>query len=35
MLSGYFTLSPKVEQVGSFYVVTGINTKAFESDLRA
>lgn len=34
MLSGYFTLSPKVEQVGSFYVVTGINTKAFESDLR-
>ena len=34
MLSSYFTLSPKVEQEGSFYVVTGINTKSLEQDLK-
>ena len=35
MLSGYFTLSPKVEAVGSYYVVQGISLKSLELDLKA
>lgn len=34
MLSGYFTLSPKVESVGSYYVVQGISLKSLELDLK-
>lgn len=30
----FFNFSPKVEEVGSYYVVNGINLNAFESDLR-
>lgn len=30
----FFNFSPKVEEVGSYYIVNGINLNAFETDLR-
>ncbi|QDH47027.1 putative DNA helicase [Aeromonas phage LAh10] len=34
-MQGFFNFSPKIEKVGSYYTVSGINVKAFEHDLSS